>query len=483
MSNQITRIARRSAGLAALIASLGSHRSAAQTAPEPAAAAAPAPSPAEALVEQGRALLKERGEDGAAEAAARFMGALALDPQNKAALWELGWAQQLLSNWDEAVATWDRLKAVAPDWPELAESYPALISRRNDARALAALPEPKALPEPERAPAGERTLTIRAVGDVQLGRGWPEAQAALPPGGAAAFLSSVAPLLRDADLTFGNLETALADAGESRKCGRGSKGRCYAFRAPTAFAKGLAESGFDVMSVANNHAGDFGPEGRRSTIRALDEAGIKHSGPIGDIAWMQVRGVKVALIAFSFGGGVYQVQYLDLARKVVADVDREADLVVVSFHAGAEGATKAHVPQGTEHHLGENRGDSRAFVRTVIDAGADLVLGHGPHVLRGAEIYKDRLAIYSLGNFSAWESFDLTGPLGISTVLEVTLAENGVALGAKLHPTLLARPGRPVPDPERKAIGLVRKLSQEDFGAPVFDESGAYQRPKQASVP
>ena len=305
---------------------------------------------------------------------------------------------------------------------------------------------------------------MAAVGDVQLGMAWPPGHVVLPPDDAKDMFDGVKGALADADVHFGNLETVLADAGDSKKCGKKST-KCYAFRVPTSFAEALRLAGFDVMSIANNHAGDFGPEGRKSTMAALDAASIRHSGPLGDIASWDVGGRRVALVGFSFGSDVYRIQDLVVARKLVADLKKRHDLVFVSFHGGAEGVGAARVPQGVETFLGENRGDVRAFAHTVVDAGADLVLGSSPHLLRALELYKGRLIAYSLGNFSTWDTFNLTGPLGISGILKVSLAPNGVATRVELVPALLAKPGRPVldslppgrlPRPEPLHLGLWR---------------------------
>ena len=267
----------------------------------------------------------------------------------------------------------------------------------------------------------------------------------------------------------------MADGGKSSKCGPRST-QCYAFRVPASYAKTLKAVGFDVLSIANNHTGDFGQDGRTATIKALDDVGILHSGPIGDIASWEHQGLKIGLVAFSTGGGVYRVQHIDVAKKVVADLDRTHDLVFVSFHGGAEGSKAAHVPKGVEMFLRENRGDLRSFTHGVIDAGADLVLGHGPHLLRGMEIYKGRLIAYSLGNFTSWETFNLSGALGISAVLKTKLATNGVLLSASIDPVVIDKPGIPRIDEDKKAIGILRKLSKEDFGSALFDESGKYSR-------
>lgn len=426
-----------------------------------------------ALTATGMEVQRAQGEGGASEAAALYRQALEADAMCTQALWELGWSLQQLDAWDEAVAAWERLRTLDSDYPELSEHYPIAVMRRDQARALAALPEAEFLPVPVKAAEQGPKLRIRAVGDVQMGMAWPTDRATLPPDDGAEIFTGVQSLLQDADITFGNLETVLMDEGDSTKCGPRST-RCYAFRVPTRYAKTLKDAGFTVMSIANNHTGDFGEAGRQATIDALDDAGIAHSGPVGDIAALEAKGLRIGLVAFSTGGGVYRVQDIKTAQRVVAAVDRGHDLVVVSFHGGAEGTKAARVPQGTEYFLGENRGDLRAFARAVIDAGADLVLGHGPHLLRGMEHYRGRLIAYSLGNFSSWNTFNLKGALGVSAVLEATLAPNGVLLEAALHPVHLKKPGRPMPDPQARAFRIVRKLSRLDFGDPLFDTRGRF---------
>ena len=142
----------------------------------------------------------------------------------------------------------------------------------------------------------------------------------------------------------------------------------------------------------------------------------------------------------------------------------------------AEGAGATRVPKASEQAYGEDRGDVYAFARSMVDAGADLVLGHGPHVLRGMEVYNGRLIAYSLGNFSAWENFNLRGPLGLSVILYATIAPNGVITEAEIVPVYLADPGIPTPDGQRRAIDIIRTLSGEDLGGPLFDSNGTWRR-------
>ncbi len=336
-------------------------------------------------------------------------------------------------------------------------------------------PEPKAppaaaapAPVPAAPPAG--TLRLRAAGDVMLGTEIPEGH--LPPEDGARSLEAVAPLLQDADLTFINLEGPLCDSGTSKKCPRPSN-TCYAFRSPTRYGKYIKAAGVDVASTANNHSGDYGESCRRETEAALDALDIKWSGPPGSVASLTSNGLKVALIAFHTSASCNYVNDHAAAATLVKSASATHDLVIVSFHGGAEGAKAQHVPMGSEPFHGENRGDLRVFTRKVIDAGADLVLGHGPHVVRGMEVYKDRLIAYSMGNFATYGRFDLSGPLSVGMVLEVTLASDGKLLAAKILPTVQKGQGIPEPDPSGKAIKLVKQLTAEDFpqdGAVIADD-------------
>lgn len=326
----------------------------------------------------------------------------------------------------------------------------------------------------ERAPQ-EPGLRLMAVGDVMLGSTF--GSRGLPADDAAGSLTAVRPLLASADIAFGNLEGPMLEGGMSSKCGANST-RCFAFRVPTRYGRYLQDTGFDVMSLANNHAGDFGQQGRDSTVRVLSSLGIAHAGADRtDVARLTVEGKRVAVVAFAHNPISLNVNDLEAARAAVQAAARDADIVVVSFHGGAEGSGATRIPQGREIFLGEQRGDLRAFVRTVVDAGADLVLGHGPHVLRGMEVYRGRLAVYSLGNF-ATHGFNLSGPLGEAAVLEVNLADDGALLRGRIHSTVQRGQGVEL-DPTGSAIATFRRLSDADFGAaaPRIAEDGTLSPP------
>lgn len=330
-------------------------------------------------------------------------------------------------------------------------------------------------PVPEPTPKNNEPITIAAVGDIMMGSPYPN-ESRMPPNDGADLLKDVTPILSTADIAFGNLEGPIVDGGASGKCSPGST-RCFAFRVPTRYGKYLKAAGFDVMSLANNHAGDFGDTGRSSTRRVLDEQGIKHAGSDqGQFSTtiLEVKGKKVAFIGFAHNSITPNVNDLALARQLVTEANKRADIVVVSFHGGAEGTGAQNVPNRTEIFAGEARGNLPAFVHTVIDAGADLVLGHGPHVMRGMEMYKDRLIAYSLGNFCTYGWFQLAGETALTMILEVKLAPDGKFAGGKIHAGRQEGRGIPVLDPSGASILTVRSLSITDFAvnAPKIGDDG-----------
>jgi poly-gamma-glutamate capsule biosynthesis protein CapA/YwtB (metallophosphatase superfamily) len=306
------------------------------------------------------------------------------------------------------------------------------------------------------APAATTAVVIAAVGDITMGD-----IPVLPPDGGVSLFASVRPALAG-DVVLGNLETALTTRG-SGQC-RSEARNCFDFRVPPAYARHLRQARFSVLNLANNHAWDFGATGQADTLAALDRRGLLHTGRPGEIAYQEVGDTVVAVIGFAPYSWAQSLLDARAAARLVRTADARADVVVVTFHGGAEGSGQDHVPNGPEVFLGERRGDLRAFAHAVVDAGADLVAGHGPHVLRGLEWYRGRLVAYSLGNFSAYKNFNLSGPGSVSAVLRVTLGPDGSFTAGRLVPLRLVGHGTPVPDPERAALAAVRSLSRSDFG-------------------
>jgi hypothetical protein len=323
-------------------------------------------------------------------------------------------------------------------------------------------PSPTAPREAEERPV-TREITIASVGDMMLGTDYPENH--LPDDDGAGFLRDLGPILAAADLTFGNLEGVLLDGGTPRKVCT-NPAACFLFRSPSRYVEHFVAAGFDVLSLANNHSRDFGETGRSETMRVLDDAGIAHSGREGDFASLDVRGVRVAVLAFAVTQKSNLMHDYEAAAETVMEYAASHDIVVVSFHGGAEGNDVTRVPFAEEEYYGEPRGDVVYFARKMVDAGADLVLGHGPHVVRAMERYEDRLIAYSLGNFATYYGISVDGLNGVAPVLEVTLDGEGRFVGGQMHSTVQIRPGGPRLDGSRRALRLIRDLSREDFGTP-----------------
>jgi hypothetical protein len=316
--------------------------------------------------------------------------------------------------------------------------------------------KPAAKPNPVTLQAPRGVVAIVATGDIVMG-----STPNLPPDGGRSFFSDVQADLAG-DVVLGNLEGTLSTGGSS-KCSPDSTA-CFAFRTPPSYARWLAQAGFTVMNLANNHAYDFGPEGLRQTIAALDRVGLSHTGRPGQVTVQRIGQVRVALVGFASYRWAAPLTDIAAAKRLVRKASRLADVVIVTMHAGAEGSDRQHVARGVEVFLGENRGDVVRFSHAVVDAGADLVVGHGPHVLRGIEWYKRRLIAYSLGNFAGYKVFSLGGALSTSGILRVTLRGDGTFETGTLVPTRLAGEGVPALDSSEAAHGVVRTLSRQDFG-------------------
>ncbi len=303
-------------------------------------------------------------------------------------------------------------------------------------------------------------IQITAVGDIMLGTNFPDDR--LAPNDGSLLLSEMTPFLDKADITFGNLEGVLLEGGEAaKKCKSSSS--CYVFRSPPHYANYLNKAGFDVLSLANNHARDFGEAGRTASMLALESAKLRHTGRVGDVAHLIIKGSHVAFIAYAPFGGSHDLLDIPLAVKQIKELAAKSDLVFVSIHAGAEGKDVQHIPFKNEMFYGEDRGDVVKFSRAVIDAGADLVIGHGPHVPRAMELYKNRLIAYSLGNFLTYQGIRITGENGLAPVLTVTLSPDGKFKEGQIISARQYRPQGTQLDKTQKAAKLIEKLTMEDF--------------------
>jgi hypothetical protein len=307
-------------------------------------------------------------------------------------------------------------------------------------------------------------IRIIAVGDVLLGSYTP--QTFIPPQNGQIFVDSIGAYLRGADITFGNFEAAFVREGmKPQKCAEASRRRgvCFEFGVPLTLAPTLKNLGFTVMSVDNNHADDYGTEGAELTKQTLREQGVLPA-PKRSFAELSVKGKRCAIAAFGFSETSHNISDIANAQNVIRDLKKRFDRVIVSFHGGAEGKGAMHVQNKTEIFVGENRGNSIRFAHAAIDAGADMVIGHGPHVLRALELYNDHLIAYSLGNFLTYGNINVKGVSGVTCVLEASIDEaSGKFLSGRIIPVVQHAPGVPVFDSEKQAISLLRELTQADM--------------------
>ena len=304
-------------------------------------------------------------------------------------------------------------------------------------------------------------IILSFVGDVMTGSDYPD-KSYLPSNEGKDIFKSVENYFKNSEINFANLEGAIANTNtQSSKRSKNS----YSFRMPPYMANRIAEAGFNIVAVANNHSRDFGDKGYKQTQEYLKNAGIKIVGNILNTATIiEIKNKKIGFLAFYyFSYANNSIQDITSAKLLVEKTKKECDFLIVSFHGGAEGRNMFRVPKETEIFYGENRGDVYKFARAVSDAGADLIIGHGPHVLRAMEIYNNSFIAYSLGNFVGYKQFSLAGNNGISAILQITLNDNLKINSAKVIPIKLINGGIPSVDSSNEAIKKLNNYADLDF--------------------
>jgi poly-gamma-glutamate capsule biosynthesis protein CapA/YwtB (metallophosphatase superfamily) len=307
-----------------------------------------------------------------------------------------------------------------------------------------------------------KTVKLIGVGDLMLGTNYPNSSY-LPPNDGKDLLQPVKDILIKGDVTFGNLEgVLLTGEGNVKKCSNPNV--CYAFKMPDHYIDYLVDVGFNLLSIANNHIRDFGSVGTANTLRILNEAGINNAG-LEECPYttFEKDNIKYGFAAFAPNTGTIKINDYANAKKIISHLDSISDIVIISFHGGAEGSAMKHITRKTEIFLGENRGNPYEFARMAIDAGADVVLGHGPHVTRAMDIYKDRFIAYSLGNFATYGRFNLLGTNGIAPIIELNLSVNGTFISGKIYSTKQLGEGGPLIDEQNRALKEIQELTRTDI--------------------
>jgi len=365
-----------------------------------------------------------------------------------------------------------KLNAIVPLAACLAALATAVAAQGSAARIIAgwsAETAPAAARPAARRPA-RAIYDVIGVGDVMLGSDWPQPgmdPRVIPGANPADVIGPVlAQRFAAADVVFGNFEGTMHTSSEGAKA-CGNPRLCFSFRSPLFHARYLRAAGFTMMSNANNHSRDFGDSGRAATYRNLTAAGIAVAGADTEgtrIAY-QIRpdGRRFALVAFGHNQGLLRVQDFDRVTAMVREAGAHADIVIVSCHIGAEGASRDQVTRANETFIGEDRGNPYKFAHTAVDAGADIVFCHGPHIPRAIEVYRGRFIAYSLGNFWTYGRFNLSGTSGLAAIAALQVDGAGELVSARILSARQDRPGGPYPDPDGGAARRIAELTARDF--------------------
>jgi len=309
----------------------------------------------------------------------------------------------------------------------------------------------------------DSSVSIAAVGDMMLGTSYPN-NYTLPPDSGKNSFNVIANELKNADVTFGNLEGSLLDGGNPAHYKLHQRSKAYLFRMPTAYAGVFKNAGFNLLSLANNHIGDFGDTGRMSTTHVLDSIGINYGGLLSHPSTVFERnGVKYGFCAFALNANILPILDLKNAARIISQLKQQCDILIVSFHGGGEGVAYEHIPFAMESFISEKRGDVNAFAHNAIDAGADIILGNGPHVSRAMEVYKNRLIAYSLGNFCTYKSVSVAGVCGLAPLLKVKLNKKGEFLNGRIISLRQAHDKGLELDSLNRAAIRIRELTEADF--------------------
>ena len=323
----------------------------------------------------------------------------------------------------------------------------------------------------------QKSVSIIGVGDIMMGTTYPESPAGayLPKDGGVSLFADVTPFFKTADVVFGNLEGVMLDKGGSpKKCNDPSI--CYLFRMPESYVTHLTHAGFTIMNMANNHVHDFGRDAALNTVKILNQNNIQVAGleKACEYVLFEQNGVKYGFCGFAPNTGTVSINNYAKVREIVPHLDSLCDIVIVSFHGGAEGAAHNRVPKKREIFLGENRGDVHEFAHLCIDLGADVVFGHGPHVPRAMELYKDRFIAYSLGNFCTPFKMNLNGVCGYAPIVKVVTDLTGQFVSGELRSTVQSYHIGPRYDEQKACIKEIKRLTDLDFpnGALVIAPDG-----------
>ncbi len=296
----------------------------------------------------------------------------------------------------------------------------------------------------------EKDVTVGWVGDI------------VPSETIPTFSPEVKNWLASPDLMIGNLEGTLGVYPKT-KC-RTSPESCYTFVGTADFMQSLKDDGFDGVNIANNHSYDGGAVGFLDIKNILSATGILAVGEKEKTTITEVSGTQIALLGFGTNYWTNSLSDTAKVKQIISVASLQYPIVIVTFHAGSEGEEANHVNSQTEYYKGEDRGNSYAFAHTAIDAGADLVLGSGPHVVRAVEKYNDRLIVYSAGNFLTADGMSNSGSLGVGALFNITISSNGELKNLVIHSVNSGKNNTVSEDQNGTALSSIESLTNEDIG-------------------
>lgn len=306
-------------------------------------------------------------------------------------------------------------------------------------------------------------ISVIGVGDIMLWTNYPASKYLPDNDDSYSLLSSVKDTFGTADLVIWNLEGCFSnDAKLVKRCEDPTK--CYAFRMPDRYAKSLKKVGFDALTIANNHSGDFWDKWRYNTTRLLDSLNIAHAWWVKYPYTIYIKdNIKYGIISFSPNRWTLNINDTINAKKMVKELDKDVDIVIVTFHGGAEWKKHQNVTKRNEIFYGENRWNVYAFSKTVIDSGADIVFWHWPHVPRAINIYKNRFIAYSLWNFCTYSRFNLSYPNNVAPIIKVNVDKNWKFIDWQIISAKQYWEWIVDFDSEQSASKIIRSLTETDF--------------------
>lgn len=267
------------------------------------------------------------------------------------------------------------------------------------------------------------------------------------------------PQLSSADLVLGNLEGAITTHDKPRKAY--VPGRSYAFRFPVDTAEVLKRANFHVLSIANNHANDYGPIGFADTLQHLKAAGLEATGLKGSYVIRNVKGLKVGVIALAHYPVYNNVLEIEATARLVSEVRSQSDVVVLFYQLGGEGDAHALLGDDDVVFLGEQRGNARKFAAAMVKAGAGALIGHGPHLVRAAECIQGVPVLHSIGNFVSSGGLSVRSLANVAVMAEVLVDGQGRVKGVRATPATFDKERLPMIDASGRALHLINWFNRQ----------------------